>query len=217
MFRGKRLLQKCVSELTDSFPPSTPVATIMEKLIESETRSSLHFTPPDSSVGGRADGECRITCFPFSFAALKSSQYLLATACRPPSGAAASAKALFAEIKSATVLMLVVTRAKGMARARQIYRLSIRSLMHELHSTGGRTHTRCLLNGEKIASLNITHRQMPAASAGERQELSLCGEDSVNFASSYCFLECEFDSKILRPLIFLPDCFSMASFCLKVY
>jgi hypothetical protein len=38
-----------------SFQQSTPVITIMEKLIESETRSSLHFTPPDSSVSGRME------------------------------------------------------------------------------------------------------------------------------------------------------------------
>jgi hypothetical protein len=59
-----------------------------------------------------------------------------------------------------------------------------------------------LLNGEKIASLNITHRQMPGwKRSGEQQELSLCGEDSVNFAfAAIAFLS---RSKILRhPLIF---------------
>jgi hypothetical protein len=87
----------------------------MEKLIESETRSSLHFTPPDSSVSGRMDGE-RAQGSPVPRSHLLHSSrvniylQLHATLWRR----ACSTKALFAEIKSAIVPMLVAARAKGL-------------------------------------------------------------------------------------------------------
>jgi len=86
----------------------------MEKLIESETRSSLHFTPPDSSVSGRTDGERGAQGSPVPRSHLLHSSrvniylQLHATLWRR----LCSAKALFAEIKSAIVPKLVAAQAK---------------------------------------------------------------------------------------------------------
>lgn len=116
------------------------------------------------------ESECRDHLF-LVFICCAQVESIFATACRSLV-AAPPPKPCLLKIKSAIVLA-VAARAKGLRFiAYQYAAICICITLHRRRLT----YTHPLLNGEKIASLNITHRR-------EQQELSLCREHSVNFAS----------------------------------